>query len=139
MKMKKILYATDFSARGQLALELASALAAAERATLLIVHVDDVTPGLVFGDVGYGFIPAIDEIARKLYDRLQKTIPTIATVPCEHRFLRGDAAEGILRCAEKEQVDLIVTGTHGKTGAKRLVMGSVAESLVRKAKCPFSQ
>jgi nucleotide-binding universal stress UspA family protein len=48
----------------------------------------------------------------------------------------GEAAPEILRMAQKEQVDLIVIATHGLTGWRRLVFGSVAEKVVRQASCP---
>jgi nucleotide-binding universal stress UspA family protein len=48
----------------------------------------------------------------------------------------GDPADAIIQAAEKEDADLIVMGTHGRTGLTRLLMGSVAEAVVRKAKCP---
>lgn len=136
MKFGKILYATDFSPNSELALEYASTLAASTGAILLIVHVDDETPGLIFGDVGYGYVPQVDEIARRQYDRLHRIRPASSKVSYEHVFMRGKATEQILLFAAKEEPDMIVIGTHGRTGAYRLLMGSVAESLVRQAKCP---
>ena len=136
MKAKKILCATDFSPGSRVALEYASVLAAGSGATLIITHVDDTTPGLVRGDVGYGYLPQVDEIAEQEYHQLQATVPTVEGVPYEHRFLRGDAAEEILQLAEQEQVDFLVIGTHGKTGLQRVLMGSVAESIIRHARCP---
>ena len=136
MNINKILYATDFSPNSEAALDYASSLAAAEGATLFIVHVDDTTPGLVFGDVGYGYVPQVDAIAQAEYEQLQVIVPTRDGVAYEHRFFRGGAAEGILQIAEKEGVDVIVIGTHGSTGLKLLLMGSVAESVVRRANCP---
>ncbi len=136
MKAGKIIYATDFSPGSEVARELASSLASSSGATLYIAHVDDVTPDLVPGDIGYGYIPAIDEIAREQYDQLHTIKPTNPEVNFEHRFMRGDPAESILRLADREQVDMIVIGTHGKTGLKRILMGSVAEAIVREAHCP---
>lgn len=136
MDIHKILYATDFSANSQVALECASALAAAGNAKLIIAHIDDTTPGLVFGDVGYGYLPQIDAVAREEYQALQAVIPTRSRVPYEHRFFRGDAADGILHIADEEHVDFIVIGTHGKSELKLLLMGSVADAVVRRSKCP---
>jgi nucleotide-binding universal stress UspA family protein len=56
-------------------------------------------------------------------------------VPIEHRVEEGDAARTILRIAGEINADLIVMGTHGRTGLSRLLMGSVAEQVVRKAPC----
>ncbi len=136
MNLDKVLFATDFSPGSEAAFPYACSLAAAEGATMLIVHVDDTTPGLVFGDVGYGYVPQVDEIARQEYEQLKAITPSSTKIVYEYRFLRGDAADGILKVARREQVDLVVLGTHGKTGLGRLLMGSVAESVVRRAKCP---
>lgn len=144
MNFKKVLYATDFSSGSQAALPFATAFASTSTsastseagATLLIVHVDDTTPGLVFGDVGYGYVPQVDEIAQQEYQHLLTIVPDSDKVRYEHRFLRGSAADGILGVADREQVDLIVIGTHGRSGLGRLLMGSVAEAVVRRAKCP---
>lgn len=136
MTADKILYATDFSPGSEIARELASFLASSSGATLYIAHVDDVTPDLVPGDIGYGYIPAIDEIAREQYDKLQSIVPTIPGVKFQHRFMRGEPVESLLQLAEKEHADMIVIGTHGKTGMKRILMGSVAEDVVRRARCP---
>jgi quercetin dioxygenase-like cupin family protein len=54
----------------------------------------------------------------------------------EHRVAEGDAADEILRLAASVQCDLIVMGTHGRTGLGRLLTGSVAEEVLRKAGCP---
>ena len=62
--------------------------------------------------------------------------PADADVPHEHRLLHGDPIGEIVRLAEQEHVDMIVMGTHGRTGLSRLLMGSVAEAVVRRADCP---
>ena len=136
MIARKIMFATDFSTNSLAALDYASSLASADEATLYIVHVDDVTPGLVFGDIGYGYVPEVDEITREEHRELLKVVPGNSTVKYEHHLLRGGAAEELLRFAENEQIDLIVIGTHGRTGLSRMLMGSVAEEVVRRATCP---
>lgn len=64
-----------------------------------------------------------------------RAIKPDAEIQFEHRLLRGDPAAKILQLAESEKVDLIVVGTHGRTGLMRVLMGSVAEEIVRKASC----
>ena len=54
----------------------------------------------------------------------------------DFRVRDGDAAEEILREAEEAKANLIVIGTHGRTGLGRLLMGSVAEAVLRRARCP---
>jgi len=63
-------------------------------------------------------------------------VPTDPAVPYEHHLLIGNPATAIVHLAETENVDLIVLPTHGRTGLMRLLMGSVAEEVVRKARCP---
>jgi nucleotide-binding universal stress UspA family protein len=62
--------------------------------------------------------------------------PSDPAVKIEHRLAEGDPAREILRVARETGCDLIVMGTHGWTGLGRLLMGSVAEQVVRKATCP---
>jgi len=57
-------------------------------------------------------------------------------VPFEHQMTMGDPAGEVVRIAEEEQAEMIVMGTHGRTGLTRLLMGSVAEAIVRRAPCP---
>jgi nucleotide-binding universal stress UspA family protein len=72
----------------------------------------------------------------KLWDDLRRIQSPDPAVPVEHRLAEGDSAEEILRLAQESGCDLIVLGTHGRTGLPRLLMGSVAEQVVRKAPCP---
>jgi len=66
---------------------------------------------------------------------LQKIVPKDSTIPVEHRFQEGDPATEILKRAKELNADLIVMGTHGRSGAGKL-MGSVAEKVVRTSICP---
>ena len=76
--------------------------------------------------------PPRDELNRML----NVVVPTDKTVPCEHRLIKGEPAPAIARLAESEDVDVIVMGTHGRSGLTRVLMGSVAEAVVRRATCP---
>ena len=67
---------------------------------------------------------------------LAEVKPTDPKVPYQHRLITGEPASAIARLAEDENVDMIVMGTHGRSGLSRLLMGSVAEAVVRRAKCP---
>ena len=58
-----------------------------------------------------------------------------AKVPIEHRLEEGDPVTVILRVARESKCELIVMGTHGRSGLAHLLMGSVAEQIVRKATC----
>jgi nucleotide-binding universal stress UspA family protein len=133
MTPPKILFPTDFSTLGQTALETATSLARDRGAKLLIVHVEEPPMAYGGGELYYG----IEEPDRhELQRMLSEVVPTDATVGYEHRLIVGSPATSIVYLAEKEGVDMIVMPTHGRTGLTRLLMGSVAEEVVRKAKCP---
>jgi universal stress protein A len=133
MNTHKILYPTDFSETGRHALELATSLARDRGATLVIVHVEEPPMAYGGGDLYYG----VEEPSREeLLKALGQVVPTDPAVPCVHKLMIGDPAEAILKLAQEDQVELIVMGTHGRRGLTRLLMGSVAEAVVRRAPCP---
>jgi len=133
MRLDKILYPCDFSAAGRAALDTAAALARDHGAKLLVLHVQEPAVAYAGGEL-YTGIPEVDvdELRRMLVD----VRPADAGVAVEHRLLVGAPAATIVRTAEEENVDMIVMSTHGRTGLMRVLMGSVAEEVVRKAKCP---
>ena len=133
MNARKVLFPTDFSTCGDAGLHQATALARDSGATLLIVHVQEPAVAYGGGEMYYG-VPEPDRDA--LLGMLKRVVPPDASVPYEHRLITGDPASAIVRLAEAEQADLIVMGTHGRTGLKRMLMGSVAEAVVRRAPCP---
>ena len=133
MFAKKILFPTDFSHTGDAALEMATSLARDTGATLMIAHVEEAPNVYAGGEFYYGIPnPPTEELRRML----EEVKPTDPGVKYEHRLLTGDPASTIVRLADEEDVDLIVMGTHGRTGIIRVLMGSVAEVIVRRAKCP---
>lgn len=133
MNTPKILFPTDFSTAGQAALAMATRLAKGGGAKLLIVHVEEPPMAYGGGELYYG----IDEPDREqLKKMLSDVVPADPAVPCEHRLMIGSPATAIVHLAEQEGVEMIVMPTHGRTGLLRMLMGSVAEEVVRKAKCP---
>jgi universal stress protein A len=133
MDVRRILVATDFSESSRDALPLATALARDAHALLLICHVSP--PEFVYG------AEEIDAVATPfdnpgVRQQLDETRPSDPQVEYEHHLLVGSPAEEIVHFAEEQHVDLIVLGSHGRTGAARLLMGSVAEAVVRHAACP---
>ena len=137
MKINKILLPVDFSHSSDGALRVASSLAADSRAELLIVHVGEDSPAYIAGYGGFAYDAGVSEkIAIENHALLEKVKPTVSGVHFEHRYLSGDPANEILALAESEQADLIVIGSHGRTGFSRMLLGSVAETVVRKASCP---
>ena len=133
LAIRTILHPTDFSERSQDAFGLACALARDYGARLIVLHVADV-PTVAYGE---GIVPPNPEesraAAQEQLDRLR--VPR-ADVRAERRLEQGDPVTEILRVAREAGADLIVLGTHGRTGLGRLLMGSVAEQVVRRAACP---
>ena len=133
MNAKKILCATDFSSASEEALRYAEALARDTGAKLLIVHVEE--PPLPYG-TGELFLGTSAEMTPLVEETLEGVKPSDPAIEYEHRMLMGDAASEIVRLATEEEVDMIVVGSHGRTGLGRMLMGSVAEVVVRRATCP---
>jgi universal stress protein A len=133
MKFSKILFPTDFSHTGDAALAMATALARDAGAKLYIVHVQEPPAFYGGGEMYYGMLdPTTDELVKLL----ENVKPADANVAYEHRLLTGDPAGALVDFAQSENIDLIILGTHGRSGLSRLLMGSVAEAVVRRAECP---
>jgi nucleotide-binding universal stress UspA family protein len=133
MQAKLILVPIDFSESSEAALGWATVLARDTGAKLLLVHVETVP--LTTG--GGEYIYAIPEPpTQELQERLRQVAVKDASVAVERRLLAGDPADAIIRVAQETGADMIVMGTHGRRGITRLLMGSVAESVVRRAACP---
>ena len=135
MPAKKIVFPTDFSKCSEAALEYATILARALDATLFIIHAEE--PDATYGgeEMYYGLLePDYAELQRML----EEIKPTDSSIAYEHHLVRGRQvpAKQIVRFAKKEGADLIVIGTQGRTGLKRLLMGSTAKAVIRGAPCP---
>jgi len=128
-----ILVPTDFSTASDAALPHAEALAKQKSASLLILHVEE--PPLAYGggELYYGLPEPNSERILKMLEDVRPADPTVAFT---HRLTMGDPAGEIVRIAAEEGVEMIVLGTHGRSGMTRMLMGSVAESVVRRAPCP---
>lgn len=128
-----ILHPTDFSATSRAALDVARTLAGDLGAQLILLHV---VPLAILMDGS-----AAAEIDPQLYwDTLEQIRRTLdgpdLKYPVEVRVSRGFEQEEICRMAVEVASDLIVMGTHGRTGLGRLLMGSIAEFVLSKADCP---
>jgi universal stress protein A len=133
MSAAPLIWATDFSTSSDKALLWAGALARELGALLVMLHVEPGSPTSKFGSIYKGIPdPGIDDIARNL----AKIAPKQADVQYEHRIRAGDPAAQILAEANERKAEAIVLGSHGRTGVRRLLMGSVAEAVLRNAACP---
>lgn len=133
LPIRTILHPTDFSERARNALAVACAMARDYGARLIVAHVAP-TPVMGFGQ---GVIPVEGgeppEVRRAHLDEYAGVHDSLVV---EKHLLEGDPASEILRLADDVNCDLIIMGTHGWTGLGRLLLGSVAESVMRRASCP---
>ncbi len=129
-----ILYATDFSAQSETAFPLAVALARDYGARLFIAHVRPVAT--VAYTVGNMALIEPEGSAEEVRERLKQFDPKDPRIAVEYLVAEGDPATELLDMARKSGCDLIVIGTHGRTGFSRLLAGSVAEQVLRHAPCP---
>jgi nucleotide-binding universal stress UspA family protein len=130
IRIKKILYPTDFSSYSNQAYFHAIALAkthGASLSVLFVYHPDStITPGSQGNEQGD---------RRYWQEQLEQIRPVDPQIPVSHVLLQGDPAAEIVRYGRDVGADLIVMGTHGRTGLERLLMGSVAEKVLRDAAC----
>ncbi len=137
MRIKSILCPTDFSHSSNAALGYASALAAETGATLFIVHAAEDTQSYLGGYGSFAYAEDVpDSLEQVMRKQLENIKPTREGVRVQRHYLTGAAVSQIVEFAEREKVDLIVMGTHGRTGLSRMLMGSIAEGVLRKASCP---
>jgi nucleotide-binding universal stress UspA family protein len=129
IRISKILYPTDFSSHSNQAYFHAVALAEKHGASLTIAFV--YSPGFL----GTAQFHGESEDREYWRNQLEQIRPVDPGIPVHHVFLEGDPATEIVRVAVDAGMDLIVMGTHGRTGLERLLMGSVAEKVMREARC----
>ena len=136
---KRILVPTDFSAQAEAALNYGKMLAETCGASLLVLHViEDPLPGFKMPD---GVCP-IKAIKKQLESESAEQLEKLLTSEERQKFRAELTAEWgipyakVLEFASTRQADLIVMGTHGRGAIERLVMGNVAERVVRLAPCP---
>lgn len=136
---KRILVPVDFSDTSRLAAEHALDLARATGGQLLFLHVLDARYTSML--VGYGLQvapmtpPDLDDIARESLDRFLGELD-LEGVPHESELRVGLPADEVLSAAAELGADLICMGTHGRTGVRRMVIGSEAERVIRQAPVP---
>lgn len=132
MEFQNILVPMDFSTSARQALRLAEAVATDNVTTIHLCHVLP-PPAAAYGEV-------ITDLAAGNYkDAVQKDLNEVEVAPglkVVRHLVEGDPAKEIVGLAMKLKADLIAIGTHGRTGLYRLLMGSVAEHVLRHAPCP---
>ncbi|HEV7555564.1 MAG TPA: universal stress protein [Kofleriaceae bacterium] len=134
-RFKNIVCPVDFSDNSRRALTIAIELAKSSDGTLTLVHVWQpiygTMDGPISGDVIQSFVNDAERMLRDCETAAKKE--EAKTLPS--KFIIGVAWDEIVRLASQAQADLIVMGTQGRTGLKHVLIGSVAEKVVRHAPC----
>lgn len=136
IRLRQILFATDFSPVADLAFEYAATIAESYHATLYVAHVIDLEP-FETGELEFGpaIIKRLHEQAEQKINRLLRTRPVYGTT-CETLVTEGIVAEVLVDLLCRNHIDLAVLGTHGRRALKKLLLGSTAEEVFRVAECP---
>jgi len=131
-----ILHPTDFSEGSNFAFQIAVDLARQNQAVLLVLHVVETLgpENATYGEISSQLQP--QGYDKRLEETMRRLRPAANDVSIEHLLVEGNPAQEIDRVARDRACDLIVLGTHGRTGLKRLLMGSISEKVVRLAPCP---
>jgi nucleotide-binding universal stress UspA family protein len=136
LSLKNILFATDFSAASELAFPFVKALARRYGSTVYVAHA--YPPETVYP---MSLEPLAPQLARQrpaAKAQLSAFLQSHDFTPLAHRELlwEGDAGLALSAIITNNEIDLVIVGTHGRTGFKYLLQGSVAEELVRRCQCP---
>ncbi len=140
-RIRRILHATDFSKASGRALEESINLAKQNNAELLVVNVVEPMGQYAVGE-DYGgaeLYMKIEAAAKRDAERsMQKLMRKLqaAKVKAKSLLLKGSSYDQIVKAAKNRKADMIVIGTHGRTGISKLFMGSVAGKVISLARCP---
>ncbi|MCB1044116.1 MAG: universal stress protein [Acidobacteria bacterium] len=142
-KIKRLVYPTCFTSESQEAERYAIWLAQQSDAEILLLHVFDHSALEI--PAPYFMLPSAEHWVQhrmtEVMQRVQQELEQLGTrikneVSCNWAMIEGKPGPEIVTYAHDHQADMIVMGTHGYTGLDRLVLGSVAEYVVRHADCP---
>lgn len=138
LEVKNVLFATDFSSISEAALPYATAICRRFGATLHAVHVlSEASLLMMTGGVDYVSMGTIYEDAHtEAREKLEVIAAGFEGFPHRCHVRHGQVWRNLAAIVEENSVDLIVVGTHGRTGLGKLVLGSVAEDILRHANCP---
>jgi universal stress protein A len=141
--IRKILCPVDCSEGSRIALDHAIALAVKFDAQIELLHAWHVTyhvrPDLSVWAEAHGHRPILDVVEAEAEADVRASLSTVhpgVRARLDVRNVQGEAAPTIVKFAESDDIDLIVMGTHGRSGLSHLALGSVAERVVRHAPCP---
>ena len=142
--VRRILLPTDFSESSEHAYRCAIALATENDAELCVLHVVEkfMDHSLLYSDIFPFQVPAQDTyrvIEEKIKERISASLAEHAGEGLRARALvtTGSPHVEIIRAAEREEIDLVVIATHGRSGLTHAILGRTAEKVVRRAPCPI--
>ncbi len=140
LPIKRILWPTDFSEPSYEALKTAQELAEHFSAELFVLHVITPVPAVSSPDGPAGFDVSVyqEQLKESSKESLKKIVRSKISkkIKSHSRIVMGRAPDEIVKISKEENIDLIVIATHGETGWRHLVFGSVAEKVVRSAESP---
>ena len=138
--IKTILHPTDFSESSKYAMTYAISFAEEFQAKLVILHVIEEISSALYFDMLQA--PPLTQLMVNIEKQAKQALDDVlppelrGKLPAEYILRKGVPFVEILNCASQVKADMIVLGTHGRTGLKHALFGSVAEKVVRKAACP---
>jgi nucleotide-binding universal stress UspA family protein len=133
--LKNVLFATDFSPCSNAALPYAASIARRYGATLHAAHVMPGEADLLFmSPENWSAVAEAED--RWIQGHIEQLEHQLQALPHAVLTSRGKVSDALARIIEDREIDLLVLGTHGRTGVRKLVMGSVAEEIFRRAACP---
>ena len=140
MEVKKIIFPTDFSEASYNALEYAVYMSKMFNAELELVHVvfDETYLVTMYVPQGtlQGFLGELENGAQQHMDEFLQNCDILKDVKYTTHLLKGTPYSEIIKYADESGADLIVIGTHGRTGIEHVLFGSTAEKIISRANCP---
>jgi universal stress protein A len=140
MEIKTILVPTDFSDYAEYAYKWALGMATDNQAKIVLFHAAPTMSYIAYPEAVY--YPDLVRMEQDIVTDAEKRVTEFAakkgasSIPVETRVAIGEAVSEICQAAEREHADLIIMGSHGRTGFSHVLLGSVAERVVRHASCP---
>jgi nucleotide-binding universal stress UspA family protein len=139
MQLRNILYTTDFSERSNSLLSYGLAFAREFGAKLYVCHIVDIPVTSIYAEYSESFLD-LTEHRERMTEDAKKQIEQLmegTAIDWEPLVIQGHPADEIALIPESKDIDLVVSATHGRSGLKRLVIGSVTERLMRTVPCPL--
>jgi nucleotide-binding universal stress UspA family protein len=135
ISLKNILYATDFSRYSDAALPFALSLARKYHSTIFPAHIVSLSP-FPKSTPTHTLQAIAAQALREAQQSMRRLGPQWQQFPHETLIRKGEIWTELSKIVDEKEIDLIVTGTHGRTGASKMLMGSVAENILRHSPCP---